>query len=576
MSTPAVTPRLAPARHAPLFSLLLAALVILLTAPRPSQAAPTSIVYTGQLLSSTSPPTAASGSYDFQFQLFNAATGGAQVGPTVSLASVPVVDGVYQVQLSFGNVFTGQTVWLQVSYRVHPTSGSPAYTTLSPRQVAPNSAFADYATLSGSTQGLQTKAVSAAYPTTGQVLTYNGTLWAPGLVGPADLALPLTLSASSNPPLLSVTNTGSGNGVSGQSTGYGIGVSGDSSGYLGVYGHSGTVDGVYGLSDSGTGVYGYTSASGDYGFLGGAEPISGNKSPTGVFGEDTTGSGGNNGGYGVYGHSTNGTGVYGYSPSGTGVDGSGADTGVYGYSPSGTGVGGTSDGDYGDGVFGYSTGSDGRGVYGKSTGEYGTGVYGENDASQAFGVYGQSDSGYGVYGVGNVYAGYFQGDVTVTGTLTSGTKDFKIDHPLDPAHKYLYHASVESDKMENVYNGHVTTDAQGTATVTLPGWFQSLNGDFEYQLTVLGQFAQAVVSQEIQDNRFTIKTDHPNVKVSWQVTGVRHDAFALAHPLQVEQDKPEGEQGLYQNPEAFGLTAERGIGYARRQSHARPAAPVRP
>jgi hypothetical protein len=59
---------------------------------------------------------------------------------------------------------------------------------------------------------------------------------------------------------------------------------------------------------------------------------------------------------------------------------------------------------------------------------------------------------------------------------------------------------------------------------------------------VIGQFAQAIVAQEIRNNRFTIKTDKANVRVSWLVTGVRHDAYASAHPLQVEVDKSEGTQ----------------------------------
>ena len=119
--------------------------------------------------------------------------------------------------------------------------------------------------------------------------------------------------------------------------------------------------------------------------------------------------------------------------------------------------------------------------------------------------------------------------------------------------------------MKDIYDGVVTTDAGGNAAVTLPNWFGALNADFRYQLTAIGQFAQAIVATEVQNDQFTIKTDHPNVKVSWQVTGVRHDAFAVAHPLQVEQDKPEAEQGLYQNPEAFGQPEEMGIGYAHRQ-----------
>ena len=72
---------------------------------------------------------------------------------------------------------------------------------------------------------------------------------------------------------------------------------------------------------------------------------------------------------------------------------------------------------------------------------------------------------YAIYGYGNSilgeYGGYFVGDVHATGTITAGVKSFKIDHPLDPANKYLSHSFVESPDMMNIYNGNVVTDASG-------------------------------------------------------------------------------------------------------------------
>jgi len=92
------------------------------------------------------------------------------------------------------------------------------------------------------------------------------------------------------------------------------------------------------------------------------------------------------------------------------------------------------------------------------------------------------------------------------------------------------------------------TDERGEAVVTMPAWFEALNRDFRYQLTVIGQFAQAIIATEMKDNRFAIKTDKPNVKVSWQVTGIRHDAYANAHRIPVEEDKPASERGSYLFP----------------------------
>jgi hypothetical protein len=96
--------------------------------------------------------------------------------------------------------------------------------------------------------------------------------------------------------------------------------------------------------------------------------------------------------------------------------------------------------------------------------------------------------------------------------------------------------------MMNIYNGNVTTDAQGNAVIHLPEWLEALNRDFRYQLTVIGQFSQAIVASKIANHQFTIKTDKPHVEVSWQVTGIRQDAWANAHRIPVEQLKPERER----------------------------------
>src|SRR5262249_7756320 len=109
-----------------------------------------------------------------------------------------------------------------------------------------------------------------------------------------------------------------------------------------------------------------------------------------------------------------------------------------------------------------------------------------------------------------------------------------------------------------------TTDENGNGIVALPDWFEAVNRDFRYQLTVVGTFAQAIVASEIKDHRFTIKTSAPNVKVSWLVTGVRSDPGMRAHPFTVQEDKPERERGYYLDPAAYGQPDERGIEQAGR------------
>ena len=166
-------------------------------------------------------------------------------------------------------------------------------------------------------------------------------------------------------------------------------------------------------------------------------------------------------------------------------------------------------------------------------------------------------------GTTNWYAGYFDGNVTVMGSFYASEKNFMIDHPLDPANKYLIHSCVESSERMNIYNGNITTDASGLATVELPGYFEALNVDYRYQLTVMGQFAQSIVENKIQNNRFTIRTDKPNVEVSWQVTGIRNDPYAKTHPFIVEQEKEEFAKGKYLQPKLFGQPKEMGIHYVK-------------
>jgi hypothetical protein len=162
--------------------------------------------------------------------------------------------------------------------------------------------------------------------------------------------------------------------------------------------------------------------------------------------------------------------------------------------------------------------------------------------------------------------GFYAGNLNVTGKLTKGSGSFKIDHPLDPASKYLSHSFVESPDMMNVYNGNITTDRHGLATVNLPDYFEALNGDFRYQLTVIGQFAQAIVAKKIAANRFVIRTSRPHVEVSWQVTGIRHDAYANAYRIPVEEDKTAQEQGYYLHPEVFGQPESKSISAASKAS----------
>jgi hypothetical protein len=352
-----------------------------------------------------------------------------------------------------------------------------------------------------------------------------------------------------------------GSGVKGQSTSGdaadfistdGVGVASESTNNVGVLGTSSNDTGIAGFSTNGSGVTGQTDAA--YGVAGIFVSASGVDLSTighsGVWGDSSTSHGviGTSGalyGSGVVGKSNN-VGVYGTNPTGG--------AGIYGDSVSGKGVYGTSTGGYG--VFGVCNGGNGSAVRGERTSATGSAISASaSGGAEALSVVGTSGS----------RAAYFFGSVFIQGNLSKSSGSFTIDHPLDPANKYFSHSFVESPDMMNIYNGNVTTDEHGYATITMPEWFQALNQDFRYQLTILddadtADFVEAKVVRRIQDNRFTIRTSRPRADVSWLVTGIRHDAWAEHHRVPIEEPKSDADRGKYLVPEAFGMPVDQRIG----------------
>jgi hypothetical protein len=293
-------------------------------------------------------------------------------------------------------------------------------------------------------------------------------------------------------------------------------------------------------------------------------------------------------GYGVRGTSSreNGFGVFGRSERGTGLRGAGVKgendngDGVFGISKGGVGVRAESNRNIGVssfshgsfGVFGFSDSS--FGVFGFSATN--SGVFGTGQV----GVSGESTTGTGIYGhSGSGTAAFLEGNVEVTGTINKAAVRFKIDHPLDPANKYLCHSSVESPDMKNIYDGVVMLDNKGEAEIDLPDWFGILNKDFRYQLTAIGAPGPNLyIAEEISDTTTTINYSSSSnnnnnnshfkiaggasgMKVSWQVTGIRKDPWANANRIQVEEEKPDKERGYYLHPDLYGQPEERGISH---------------
>jgi hypothetical protein len=264
-----------------------------------------------------------------------------------------------------------------------------------------------------------------------------------------------------------------------------------------------------------------------------------------------------------------GTGLMGYATAT-----SGATRGVYGRSdsPNGDGIQGRNAGAGGTGAGvraiggnnpGLVASSNGYGVYASgSTGVFASGDTGVSALGNMYGVYGSATS-YGVVGSGTSYGGYFFGAVHVSGTLSKSAGSFRIDHPLDPANKYLQHSFVESPDMKNVYDGVVTLDGQGEATIDLPSWFDALNSDTRIQLTPIGQHSPLFARGEVADGRFGIAGGRPGQRVFWQVTGIRRDAYAESHRIQVEVPKASDDRGRFLHPELFGGRAADRIGPRR-------------
>jgi hypothetical protein len=199
---------------------------------------------------------------------------------------------------------------------------------------------------------------------------------------------------------------------------------------------------------------------------------------------------------------------------------------------------------------------EGVGVFGRSRNAIG--VWGRSRQRTAVRAEAQTEEGTGIWATGGVgasdrsgYAGFFEGRVHVDGDFeVTGSKGFKIDHPLDPDNRYLNHFSVESPDTKTIYDGTSYLDEGGAAVVELPEWFEALNSDFRYQLTPIGAAAPALhIAEEVSNNRFRIGGGAPRMKVSWQVTGARKDIAARSDPITVEEEKPAKERDRHLTPE---------------------------
>ena len=522
--------------------------------------------YQGRLTDDQGDPL--TGPYDFEFRLYDSSGGGSQIGSAVTVDDLQVDDGRFTVSLDFGaNAFTSDPRWLAIGVRDGGSGG--AFTPLSPRQAltpAPYALYAgglDWSDLDNVPGDVVDGDDDTTY-SAGDGLSLSGTVFSVDFAGSGSAStvarsdhdhLGQTWVGNDNPlyltgafdadsdtpaPLMIENSVDAGIYISSTgTTGVAVGVAGRN----GVGVGSATEDGLSVLSAGGHGVY-VGSAASDGVHIGEAGTPPSTKISTGKSGFEVAGAEGN----GVYvGHAgSNGVSVF-----------SAADDGVFVNTAGRDGVRVTQVGTprlISSSILNNGfvvDGAEGHGLWVGHANNNGIVIDGADRHGILVRNADRDSTGDGV-------AGRFEGDVEITGNLSKGSGSFTIDHPLDPENKTLSHSFVESPDMMNVYNGNVTTDDEGYATVTLPDYFEGLNRDYRYQLTVIGTFAQAIIAEEIEGNQFVIQTDEPNVKVSWQVTGIRDDPYAQENPIEVEAEKPEDEQGLYLHPEAYDQPASKG------------------
>ncbi|MSU59183.1 MAG: hypothetical protein EXS35_13625 [Pedosphaera sp.] len=116
--------------------------------PSTAHAQSTAFTYQGALTDGGSP---ANGSYDLRFALFDALSGGAQQGVTLTNAATAVSNGLFTVTLDFGSQFPGAARWLELGVR---TNGGGSFGVLTPRQPVTPTPYAITAANAGTAAAL--------------------------------------------------------------------------------------------------------------------------------------------------------------------------------------------------------------------------------------------------------------------------------------------------------------------------------------------------------------------------------------------------------------------------------------
>lgn len=259
----------------------------------------------------------------------------------------------------------------------------------------------------------------------------------------------------------------------------------------------------------------------------------------------------------------------------------GAMNGILGktYISSGSGVIGQSQGSSGSGVLGQSNGDGGFGVFAQENGStpnfaglkatsvngWGAycqgatyGVYGSAVGTNGVGVnaYANVSGGIGLTAFGSSKAASLNGAVDVIGYLNKSGGGFKIDHPADPENKYLNHEFVESDRAKNIYDGELTFDKDGKATVEMPAWYNHVSANGRLMVMPQETF-MPLATKKISEGKWEVSGGTPGGKADYFLVATRSDKWAVENHPGVEIEKPADKKGFFLHPELHGFGHEK-------------------